>query len=100
MWFGALAEDLQDIIWGFSGDLRVPLTRYHKFVGLELKCWGLLAGRCVRPSDLRRNYRTVGIHRLKETLQLAYIQAQRKSLLKKVLGCTYFANIRTPHTRR
>ena len=83
MSFGTLVEDLQDIVWGFCGDLRVPLLRYRKFVGLELQCWRLIMGRCPRPSDIARTYRMIDVNRLKETLELAYVKTQREAFLEK-----------------
>ena len=84
MRFTTLPEDLQNIIWVFCGDLRRALTRYHKFVGLELRCWALIVGHAVRPSELREHYGFVGVDALKETLQLAYVKTQREALLEKV----------------
>ena len=87
MSFSALVEDLQDIIWAFSGDMRVPLTRFHKFLGFELECWGLIVGRCPRPSDIAGTYGMIGVKRLKETLETAYIESQRETLFEK--GSSY-----------
>lgn len=84
MRFSACPTDIQDIIWFYCGDLRRTLTRYHKFVGLELRCWALIVGHPVRPSELRERYGFVGFDALKETLKLAYVKAQREALLKQI----------------
>ena len=76
-----VCTDAQDLVWSFCGDLRDVHLRYHKFVGVELKIWSLLAAPLpLRPSYLVRQYRHVGINRLKDTLELAYLEAQRKTL--------------------
>ena len=35
---------LQDIVWAFCGDLRDLRHRLHKFVGLEIRIWGIVRG--------------------------------------------------------
>ena len=81
--FATLPCDLQSIIWVFCGDLRRALTRYHKFVGLELRCWALVVGHPVRPSELLEHYGFVGADHLKKTLELAYDKTQRERLLEE-----------------
>ena len=86
----ALPVELQDIVWTYCGDLRDLDNRNHKFLGLELKVWGMLRGRLVDPSYLRRQYRCFGLNRLKEILQLAYMKSQRETFLKDTLGSYEF----------
>ena len=75
-----IGADAQDLVWSFCGDLRDARQRHHKFVGIELKCWNLLAAPVrLRPSYLVRQYRHVGINHLKDTLELAYLNAQREA---------------------
>ena len=80
MHWGTLPEVLQDIVWTYCGDLRNWRQRLHKFVGLEIRVWGLMRGRPVSPRYLRRQYRLLGVDCMKELLQLSYIQAQGKTL--------------------
>ena len=76
-----LPTDLQDIVWAFCGDLRDLRHRLHKFVGLEIRIWGIVRGGPVRPSYLRA-HRVHGIVKMKHALELAYLQAEQKALLK------------------
>ena len=83
--WNALPADLQDIVWWFCGDLRNPRHRLHKFVGTEIRLWGILRGSYCTPSYLTRQYRLIGVDRMKEILELAYLNAQRKAFLKTAL---------------
>ena len=82
MHWGTLPEVLQDLVWTYCGDLRNWRHRLHKFVGLEIRLWGLMRGRPVSPRYLTRQYRFFGVDRVKEILELSYVQAQRESLAK------------------
>ncbi len=82
MYWGALPEVLQDLVWTYCGDLRNWRHRLHKFVGLEIRVWGLMRGRPVSPRYLTRQYRLLGVDRVKEILELSYVQAQREALAK------------------
>ena len=82
MHWGTLPEVLQDIVWSYCGDLRNWRHRLHKFVGLEIRVWGLMRGRPVSPRYLTRQYRFFGVDRVKEILELSYVQAQREALAK------------------
>ena len=82
MHWGALPEVLQDLVWSYCGDLRNWRHRLHKFVGLEIRVWGLMRGRPVSPRYLTRQYRLLGVDRVKEILELSYVQAQREALAK------------------
>ena len=82
MSFRQACPDVRNIIWSFCGDLRDRQHRLHKFVGTELRCWTCILGPVFSPSNLVRQYRFVGDQRLKNMLQLAYLQAERKALLK------------------
>ena len=82
MHWSTLPEDLQDLVWTFRGDLRNCRQRLHKFVGLEIRVWGLMRGRPVSPRYLTRQYRLLGVDSVKELLQLSYVQAQREPLAK------------------
>ena len=73
---------LQDIVWAFCGDLRDLRHRLHKFVGLEIRIWGIIRGCPVRPSYLRA-HRAYGIVKMKHALELAYLQAEQKSLFER-----------------
>ena len=77
-----LCTEVQDLVWEYCGDLRNISTRRHKFVGLEIKLWGIIVGHPVAPSELLKNYGYVGINNLKNTLKLAYLQAQGEALLE------------------
>ena len=77
-----LPTDLQDIVWAFCGDLRDLRHRLHKFVGLEVRIWGIVRGAPVRPSYLRA-HRAHGIVKMKHALELAYLQAEQKSLFER-----------------
>ena len=85
MW-NTLPKDVQDIVWFLCGDLRDALNRYHKFVGLELKVWQMLLGAPIQPSYLVRQYRLLGVDRLKQILELAYAKAQREAFVKETLS--------------
>ena len=80
--WNALPADLQDIVWCFYGDLRNSRHRLHTFVGTEIQLWGILRGRPTTPRYLTRQYRLIGVDRVKEILELAYLNAQREALLK------------------
>ena len=82
MYWGALPEVLQDLVWSYCGDLRNWRHRLHKFVGLEIRVWGLMRGRPLSPRYLTRQYRLLGVDRVKEILELSYVQAQREALAK------------------
>ena len=82
MYWGALPEVLQDLVWSYCGDLRNWRHRLHKFVGLEIRVWGLMRGRPLSPRYLTRQYRLLGVDRVKELLELSYVQAQREPLAK------------------
>ena len=82
MHWGTLPEVLQDIVWSYCGDLRNWRHRLHKFVGLEIRLWGLMRGHPVSPRYLTRQYRFFGVDRVKEILELSYVQAQREALAK------------------
>ena len=82
MHWGALPEVLQDLVWSYCGDLRNWRHRLHKFVGLEIRVWGLMRGRPLSPRYLTRQYRLLGVDRVKEILELSYVQAQREALAK------------------
>ena len=104
MW-NTLSKDVQDIVWYFCGDLRDARNRYHKFVGLELKVWQMLLGAPIQPSYLIRQYRTLGVDRLKHILELAYAKAQREAFAKETHGTWNFlggiaARIETWHPDR
>ena len=74
---------LQDIVWAFCGDMRDLRHRLHKFVGLEIRIWGIVRGCPVRPSYLRAfAHRVHGVVKMKHALELAYLQAEQKSLFK------------------
>ena len=80
-----LPEDLQDIVWAFCNDLRVPILRYHKFVRLEMRAFGILQegyNRPLLPSDIVRHYGYLGAYALKDLVELTYIQAQGKPCAK------------------
>ena len=97
-WDG-IALDLQDIVWDFCGDLRVPLTRYWKFVGLELRMWSILNNGPPLPSYIRRQYGFIGADYLKHTIKLAYVKTHRETILKG--GCRsgiYAKHKIFPHT--
>ena len=74
--WNAVPVVLQDIVWAYCGDLRNRPHRLHKFCGLEIRLWGIMRGRPVVPSYVRRQYRLIGVDSLKEILQLAYLKAQ------------------------
>ena len=79
-----LPTDLQDIVWAFCGDLRDLRHRLHKFVGLEIRIWGIVRGCPVRPSYLRARNNVRGpIVKLKHALELAYLQAEQKAFLER-----------------
>ena len=82
MHWGTLPEVLQDVVWSYCGYLRNCRQRLHKFVGLEIRVWGLMRGRPVSPRYLTRQYRLLGVDSVKELLQLSYVQAQREPLAK------------------
>ena len=82
MHWSTLPEVLQDLVWTYCGDLRNWRHRLHKFVGLEIRVWGLMRGRPLSPRYLTRQYRLLGVDSVKELLQLSYVQAQREALAK------------------
>ena len=82
MGWAQVSADVQDIVWDFCGDLRNPVYRRRRFVGTEVKVWRMIIGHPISPSGLLRHYGFVGVNNLKNTLELAYLQAQRESFLE------------------
>mgnify|MGYP000442178541 CR=1 FL=1 len=86
---------LQDIVWAFCGDMRDLRHRLHKFVGLEIRIWGIVRGCPVRPSYLRARNNVRGpIVKLKHALELAFFPLGDGD--QEVHHCVGHARIRGP----
>ena len=74
--FRNLPRDLQLVVADFCGDPLIRKHRLHSFLRFEFDCIAYICGRKLRPAIIPR------IDGFKDSLELAYLHAQRKPSVK------------------